>query len=234
MKKRVAIYLRVSRGEQALENQRPAVARLVRARKLKLVATYEEKGSAVKARPQFDRMMRDAHAGAFDVLAVWSLDRLGRSMVGNVQAVLELDRRGVEVLSVREPWLDTGGPVRELLLAIFGWMAEQERAQISERTKAGLERARRKRCAHRPARATDRSARDAPRSAAPTRGPQLREDRRALALAQDDRLPRPEAYRKGHAKSGSEVRETTRAVRLVRNRSVMVQRGRATRPSSAR
>lgn len=144
MKKRAAIYLRVSRGEQALENQRPAVARLVRARKLKLVATYEEKASAVKARSQFERMMRDAHEGSFDVLAVWSLDRLGRSMVGNVQAVLELDRRGVEVLSVREPWLDTGGPVRELLLAIFGWMAEQERAQISERTKAGLERARRK------------------------------------------------------------------------------------------
>jgi DNA invertase Pin-like site-specific DNA recombinase len=65
-------------------------------------------------------------------------------MVGNLQAVLELDRRGVEVVSVREPWLDTGGPVRPLLVAIFSWVAEQERAQIIARTNAGLERARRK------------------------------------------------------------------------------------------
>lgn len=81
---------------------------------------------------------------AHSMLVVWSLDRFGRSMVGNLQAVLELDRSGVEVVSVREPWLDTGGPVRALLIAIFGWVAEQERAQIVERTKAGIERARRK------------------------------------------------------------------------------------------
>lgn len=144
MQKRAAVYLRVSRGEQTIENQRPDVMRLVRTRRTKLVATYEESASAVKTRPQLEKLMRDAHAGAFDVLAVWSLDRLGRSMIGNLQAVLELDRRGVEVVSVREPWLDTGGPVRSLLIAIFGWVAEQERAQIVARTKAGIARARRK------------------------------------------------------------------------------------------
>ena len=77
------------------------------------------------------------------VLLVWSLDRFGRSMVGNLQAVLELDRIGVQVVSVREPWLDTGGPVRSLLIAIFSWVAEQERLRLIERTKAGLDRARR-------------------------------------------------------------------------------------------
>ena len=64
-------------------------------------------------------------------------------MVGNLQAVLELDRIGVQVVSVREPWLDTGGPVRSLLIAIFSWVAEQERLRLIERTKAGLDRARR-------------------------------------------------------------------------------------------
>lgn len=49
----------------------------------------------------------------------------------------------VPVLSVREGWLDTSDPVRPLLVAIFGWVAEQERARLIERTKAGLERARR-------------------------------------------------------------------------------------------
>jgi DNA invertase Pin-like site-specific DNA recombinase len=68
-------------------------------------------------RPVFDRMVRDAHQGAFDVLVVWALDRFGRSMVGNLQAVLDLDRCGVQVVSVREPWLDTGSAVRPLLIA---------------------------------------------------------------------------------------------------------------------
>ncbi len=64
-------------------------------------------------------------------------------MVGNLQAVLELDRIGVQVVSVMEPWLDTGGPVRSLLIAIFSWVAEQERLRLIDRTKAGLDRARR-------------------------------------------------------------------------------------------
>ena len=144
MPKRAAIYLRVSRDGQSVENQLPNIKRLLRARKLKLTATYEESVSAARKRPEFQAMMDAAHRGDFDVLVVWSLDRLGRSMTGNLQAVLDLDRFGVEVVSVREPWLDTGGPVRSLLIAIFGWVAEQEREQIVERTKAGIARARRK------------------------------------------------------------------------------------------
>jgi len=64
-------------------------------------------------------------------------------MVGSIQTVLELDRIGVPAISVREPWLDMTSPVRPLLIAIFGWVAEQERARLIERTKAGLDRARR-------------------------------------------------------------------------------------------
>jgi putative DNA-invertase from lambdoid prophage Rac len=144
MKMRAAMYLRVSTDEQATENQRPDLERLARARGLDVVAVYEEHVGALMVRRQFDAMMIDAHRGAFNLLLVWALDRLGRSMVGNLQAVLELDRRGVQVLSVREPWLDTGGPVRPLLVAIFSWVAEQERAQLVARTMAGIERARRR------------------------------------------------------------------------------------------
>ena len=143
-RKRAAIYLRVSREDQAVENQLPDVKRILRARKLTLAATFEEKASAARRRPVFEAMMQAAHRGDFEVLVVWSLDRLGRSMTGNLQSVINLDRFGVEVVSVREPWLDTGGPVRALLIAIFGWVAEQERTQIAERTKAGMARARKK------------------------------------------------------------------------------------------
>lgn len=141
---KAAFYMRVSTDEQTTENQRPDLERVAEARGLEVVEIFSENVSAVKARPQLDLMLSAAHRGRYSVLIVWSLDRLHRSMVGALQTVLDLDRRGVQVVSVREPWLDTGGPVRSLLIAIFGWVAEQERARISERTKAGLERARRR------------------------------------------------------------------------------------------
>jgi DNA invertase Pin-like site-specific DNA recombinase len=102
-----------------------------------------ETGSAVKHRPAFARMMGDAKRGAFDVLVVWAIDRFGRSMVGNLQDLLELDRLGVTVASVRESWLDTSGPTRGLLVAVFSWAAEQERSRLIERTRAGMARAKR-------------------------------------------------------------------------------------------
>ena len=49
----------------------------------------------------------------------------------------------MEILSAREPWLDTAGPARSLLLSIFAWVAEQERERMIERTIAGMERAKR-------------------------------------------------------------------------------------------
>ena len=142
---RAAIYLRVSKsdGSQSTENQRPEVEQLARARGLDVVHVYEESASAAKHRPQHEAMLKDARRGKFAVIVIWAIDRLGRSLVGNLQDVLELDRVGVTVVSVRESWLDTGGPVRPLLVAIFSWVAEQERARLIERTKAGLERARR-------------------------------------------------------------------------------------------
>lgn len=139
-----ALYLRVSTTEQSYENQLPDLERLAHARGFNIVATYAEKISAVKTRPAFERMMADAHRGKFQVVLLWSLDRLHRSMVGALQTVVDLDRRGVQVISVREPWLDTGDPVRSLLLAICAWVAEQERVRIADRTRAGLDRARRR------------------------------------------------------------------------------------------
>ncbi len=111
---------------------------LVAARGLGVVATFEEQASAVKRRPQFEAMMAAAGRGEFDVLVVWALDRFGRSLAGNVNDLLALDKLGVRVVSVREPWMDTAGPVRDLLVAIFSWVAQQERARLIERTRAGL------------------------------------------------------------------------------------------------
>jgi DNA invertase Pin-like site-specific DNA recombinase len=140
--KRCALYLRVSTDRQTAENQFAEVRQLVAARGFEPVI-YEEVESAAKARPVLDSMLTDVRAGRVHAVAVWALDRLHRSMAGAINTVLELDRLGVPVLSVREGWLDTSGPVRPLLVAILGWVAEQERTRLIERTKAGLERARR-------------------------------------------------------------------------------------------
>ncbi|MBX3210745.1 MAG: recombinase family protein [Labilithrix sp.] len=144
MNVRTAIYLRHSTDLTKTANQRPEVEQLARARGYEIAAVFEEGASAVKKRPEYDRLMRDAKRGSFDVLIVWALDRFGRSMIGNLTDVLELDRIGVRVVSVRESWLDTSGPVRNLLVAIFSWVAEQERNRLVERTKAGLASARRR------------------------------------------------------------------------------------------
>ena len=136
--KRAAMFLRVSSEGQSYENQRPDLERVVSTRGYALAGTYEEQASAVKLRPAFAAMMRDAHRGMLDVLVIWALDRFGRTMIGNMQAVLDLDRCGVTVVSVREPWLDTGGAVRPLFIAIFSsiWSrrkvarAKDERVQL--------------------------------------------------------------------------------------------------------
>jgi DNA invertase Pin-like site-specific DNA recombinase len=138
-----ACYLRVSTERQTVENQRREVEALVRARGYE-PCFYEEVESGAKARPVLERVVADARTGRVRAVAFWALDRAGRTMQGAVALVLELDRLGVQVLSVREPWLDTGGPVRSLLVAIFGWVAEQERARLIERINAGIARAREK------------------------------------------------------------------------------------------
>jgi DNA invertase Pin-like site-specific DNA recombinase len=143
---RAALYLRTSTDRQTVECQRPEVEQLARARGYEVVRVYEEQASAVKHRPQYEQMLKDVRKGksGATVLVIWAIDRFGRSMVGNLTDVLELDRIGVTVVSVRESWLDTGSPVRSLLVAIFSWVAEQERTRLVERTKAGMVAARRR------------------------------------------------------------------------------------------
>jgi len=126
--KTCAVYLRISTDRQTVENQAAEVRQLAVARGYEPVV-YEEVESAAKARPVLDRMLSDVRAGRVRAVAVWALDRLHRSMTGAINTVLELDRLGAPVLSVREGWLDTSGPVRPLLVAIFGWVAEQERTR---------------------------------------------------------------------------------------------------------
>jgi DNA invertase Pin-like site-specific DNA recombinase len=142
-RQKAAVYLRCSTDRGHTDNQAPAVHQLARARGFEVVHVFEENVSAVKERTEWSKLKEAAHRGEFQAVVVFAIDRLGRTMVGNLQELLDLDRRGVAVLSVREPWLDMGGPVRELLIGIFSWVAQEERRQIASRCRAGQERARR-------------------------------------------------------------------------------------------
>ena len=189
-----AIYVRVSTEGQDPSNQRPELEAMAHARGHELVAVYEETQSAAKHRPIFERMLEDARRARFQVLFVWALDRFGRSMLENVRQVLELDRIGVKLVSAREAWLEAGGndEVRKLLLAIFSWVAEQERIRLGERTRAGLERARQKgKTLGRPRRVTPEQLEAARRMAADGRSGRemavaLKVPRRTLLRALDE------------------------------------------------
>lgn len=139
---RAVAYVRVSTNEQNPENQTRELRELAERLRLGELDVRAEVESSGKRRPVLDQVMADARARRFEVLVVWALDRLDRSMVGTVQRILELDRLGVRVVSLRDGWLDTDGPARSLLLAVLGWVAEQERVRISDRTRAGLARVR--------------------------------------------------------------------------------------------
>jgi DNA invertase Pin-like site-specific DNA recombinase len=143
-KKRAAIYLRVSTGHQDASVQRPQVEEMLKSRGYSVTIVYEDvESGAVARRAGWDRCLADAACRKFDVIGVAALDRVHRSMSACIGAILQTDRLGVPILSVREPWLDTtDSPVRSLLIAIFGWVAEQDRAVIRSRTLAGLAKAR--------------------------------------------------------------------------------------------
>jgi DNA invertase Pin-like site-specific DNA recombinase len=144
MSDRVVAYIRVSSDKQTVENQRPEIEALAKRRGWTVVEWYEEQESAVKRRPQFDRLLADAQRSKFTHVVIWRLDRFGRTIGGNMADARKLDRAGVSLVSVGETWLDTTDDslLREFLIAVFSYVAANERRTLIERTNAGLRRAR--------------------------------------------------------------------------------------------
>jgi DNA invertase Pin-like site-specific DNA recombinase len=141
MAKSCAIYARVSTGEQSPENQIEQLKKIAESHNLKIEKIYmDEMSGGAANRPHFQQMLNDARLRKFDTIFVWSLDRFSREGINNTLSYLKrLKSHNVSLKSLQEPWLDTSdNGMGELLIAIFSWVAEQERKRISERTKAGL------------------------------------------------------------------------------------------------
>lgn len=148
---RVAIYLRVSKddGSQETDNQLLQLRGFCeRWEGHELIAEYVDRESGTRGRRErkdFDRMFADAARRRFDVLLFWALDRFSREGIRKTIAYLErLDQCGVALKSHTEPFLDTDNElIAHIVLGVTSYYAQQEALRISDRTKAGLERARR-------------------------------------------------------------------------------------------
>ena len=140
--KRVALYCRVSTVDQHPETQLGELRRFAAQRGLQIIGEYTDHGfSGMRARrPELDRMMEDARRHKFDVLLVWSCDRLARSTRHLLQTLDELAGFGIQFLSQREA-IDTEGPLGRAIIVIVSAMAELERCIIVERVRAGMRRA---------------------------------------------------------------------------------------------
>jgi DNA invertase Pin-like site-specific DNA recombinase len=146
MRMRIAIYARVSTDRQDNDNQLIQLREFSVKQGWLIVAEYVDtvSGSGKKDRPQFKRMMLEASQRRFDLLLFWKLDRLSREGTRKTLVYLtQLDAWSVAWRSFMEPYFDSCGIMKDVVLAIMATLAEQERVSISERTKAGLVRARR-------------------------------------------------------------------------------------------
>jgi DNA invertase Pin-like site-specific DNA recombinase len=143
--KRVALYARVSTDAQTTENQLRQLRAVAKRHGWAIVAEFVDQGvSGAKGRQerrQFDALLNGVARREFDMIAAWSVDRLGRSLQDLVSFLLELQSKRVD-LYLHQQALDTSTPMGKAMFQLCGVFAELERSIIQERVKAGLERAR--------------------------------------------------------------------------------------------
>ena len=129
--KRVAIYLRVSTSDQSVLNQRRELIEAGARHGWQVVAEYSDEGvSGAKGRdkrPGFDRLCKAITRREVDLVAAWSVDRLGRSLQHLVTFLAELHGAGVDLYLHRQG-LDTSTPAGRALFGMMGIFAEFERA----------------------------------------------------------------------------------------------------------
>jgi len=142
---KAVIYSRVSTQEQSTNNQVLVLKDWCAHRGYELVETYQENESAWKAGHQreLSMLIDDAKKGKFNIVLVWSLDRLSREgALSILELINKFNKYGIKLLSYQESWTDAPGELADLLYALAGWVAKMESERRSERTKAGLARVR--------------------------------------------------------------------------------------------
>jgi len=138
-----AIYVRVSTEKQDSENQLLQLRPYCERAGYLVYNEYVDVVSGRKdSRPAWNKLFKDAHQRKFDVIVFWALDRFSRSgTLYTLTKMEELKNLGVDWDSFTEPFFRTVGPFRDVVLSLMATLAKIESDKISERTKAGLARA---------------------------------------------------------------------------------------------
>jgi DNA invertase Pin-like site-specific DNA recombinase len=142
---RVALYARVSTTGQTTDNQLVELRQAAERLGWTIAAEFVDEGiSGAKGRrdrPRFDALLKGVSRREFDVVAAWSVDRLGRSLVDLIGFLQELHAVGMD-LYLHQQGVNTTTPAGRALFGMLGVFAEFEREMIRERVNAGLARAR--------------------------------------------------------------------------------------------
>lgn len=145
MQKRVGLYMRVSTKGQTVENQRIDLVRVAEQRGWQIVGEYIDHGiSGAKGRdrrPAFDQLVKDAGHGKLDIIAAWSIDRLGRSLHHVATFMSEMLEQHV-ALYLHQQNVDGTTSAGKAMLGMASVFAAFERDMLVERINAGLARAR--------------------------------------------------------------------------------------------
>jgi DNA invertase Pin-like site-specific DNA recombinase len=142
--KRAALYVRVSTDEQTSKNQERELRVWAQRRGETVVKVYRDDGVSGNHRDGkgLKEMFEGAHRREFDIVLFWALDRLTR---GGIQRTFEVLARivhsGARYKSHQEEWLSDDPDIAEYQIAALAWAAKQEHRRNSERTKAGMARA---------------------------------------------------------------------------------------------
>lgn len=147
MTKRVALYARVSTDGQTVENQLDELREVARRHDWEIVHVFADRGiSGTKGRderPALNSLIEAIARRDVDMVAAWSVDRLGRSLQHLIPFLADLQSKGIGLFLLRQG-LDTSTPSGRAMFQMLGVFAEFEAAMIRERVKAGVVRAKRK------------------------------------------------------------------------------------------
>jgi len=143
--KRVALYVRVSTDHQSVKNQEIELQVVAERHGWQVLSVYRDQGiSGAKGRdkrPGLDRLLQAVARKEFDLVAAWSVDRLGRSLIDLVGILQEFHAKHVD-LYLHQQGIDTTTPAGKAMFQMMGVFAEFERSMIHERVMVGLARAR--------------------------------------------------------------------------------------------
>jgi len=143
--RRVALYARVSTDKQSTTNQLLELQQAAERLGWEIAGEFIDHGisgaKSRKDRPRLDALLKGVARKEFDVVAAWSVDRLGRSLIDLIGLLQELHSTGVD-LYLHQQGINTTTPAGKALFQMMGVFAEFEREMIRERVAAGLARAR--------------------------------------------------------------------------------------------